>query len=176
LDIIIIIIIITVKISVAGVTMMMSPRGGGSGTLKNINRNSVYLFQSMHPRIRTYSIFEFLKNALRSLPFYIWSFPQCLLQSSALPSACFASPTFFLRDIPLQFFCCQAKHTESHSEDHIMFKKRQYIKSGKFSKKNLVLQDVPILSKQTRSISAAAVIPQLEGNDEKKADGWTCKM
>ncbi len=56
-----------------------------------------------------------------------------------------------------------------------MYKKRKYIKSGKFSRKNLAL-DEQIAFTKTQSLSAAIEDPHMEEDCENKAASWACKM
>jgi hypothetical protein len=59
-----------------------------------------------------------------------------------------------------------------------MLKKRKYVKSGKFSKKNLAL-DAPIpFSTNRRSSSSAVVTGDSEENNQRQDLGekWSCKM
>ena len=65
------------------------------------------------------------------------------------------------------------------SEQRVMVKKRKYIKSGKFSKKNkgLETESLPIYKRDRQLSSSAAVATAPVLQDAKnEANNWSCKM
>jgi hypothetical protein len=83
----------------------------------------------------------------------------------------------FCFNVPVDAHKVRSKNrfNPKQNKEQIMYKKRKYIKSGKFSKKNPVSNEHISFTK-TQSLSATIKDPHMAEDHEKKAASWACKM